>query len=384
MSLSVAIITTDKREHDRNYTESAPSFGTAPEALFQGFAHLPGIEIHVISCTQQPVSALPRLAHNIWFHNLHVPKIGWMRTFYQGCIRATRRKLKEIHPDIVHGQGTERDCALDAVLSGFPNILTIHGNMTAVAEFYRSRIGSFYWLAGKLETFALSKTIGVFCNSSYTESRVRPRARKIWRVPNAVRLPFFQSTPGRPKNERAVLLNLGVLSPYKRQSEVLAMATRLWQRGLRFEIRFAGTIQPDSAYDRDFLKQLKEAETAGYARHLGSLPIEQLIAAMDDADALVHCPEEESFGLVVAEALARNLKLFGMSVGGVVDIADGVDQAELFPRNNFTAMENAIARWIENGYPRPGQAAAIMEMRYHPDVIARRHLEIYREVLNKR
>ena len=48
------------------------------------------------------------------------PKIGWLRTLYQGCVRATRRKLREIQPDIVHGQGTERDCAIGAVLSGFP------------------------------------------------------------------------------------------------------------------------------------------------------------------------------------------------------------------------------------------------------------------------
>ena len=63
-----------------------------------------------------------------------VPKIGWMRTLFQGCVRATRKKIREIQPDIVHGQGTEADCAMSAVFSGFPNVLTLHGNMRAVAR----------------------------------------------------------------------------------------------------------------------------------------------------------------------------------------------------------------------------------------------------------
>src|SRR5581483_8417309 len=97
------------------------------EALLQGFVGMPDVNVHVISCVQRPLRAPEKLAENIWFHCLLVPKFGWMRTFYQGCIRATRAKLRELRPDIVHGQGTERDCSLAAVFSGFPNVLTIHG-----------------------------------------------------------------------------------------------------------------------------------------------------------------------------------------------------------------------------------------------------------------
>src|SRR5580658_8619357 len=154
----IAILTTDDREPFRQYDNPAPWFGKAPEALVQGFNGMPGAEIHILSCTQRPVSSPVKLADNIWFHSLHVPKIGWMRTFYQGCIRATRRKLKELKPDIVHGQGTERDCAISAVLSGFPNIITVHGNMNAIAGLHHSRIGSFQWLAARLENFTLPRT----------------------------------------------------------------------------------------------------------------------------------------------------------------------------------------------------------------------------------
>ena len=78
-----------------------------------------------------------------------------MRTGYQGCIRAVRKKLQEIRPDIVHGQGTERDCAISAVFSGFPNVITIHGNMRLIAQIEPRPAVFVYWLAARLETFTL-------------------------------------------------------------------------------------------------------------------------------------------------------------------------------------------------------------------------------------
>src|SRR5437763_6845067 len=99
--MKIALITTDNREHDRNYAPATPYFGTAPEALLQGFASLPELEVHVVSCTQKPMRSPEKLADNIWFHSLYVPKLGWMRSTYQGCIRSVKRTLKKaIQPDI--------------------------------------------------------------------------------------------------------------------------------------------------------------------------------------------------------------------------------------------------------------------------------------------
>ncbi|HEX5398091.1 MAG TPA: glycosyltransferase family 4 protein [Verrucomicrobiae bacterium] len=380
--LKVAILTTDKRDHGGNYANPAPGFGAAPEALLQGFARLPGLEVHVVSCTRQPLRSPEKIAENLWYHGLHVPKIGWMRTLYYGCVRATRKKLREIGPDLVHGQGTEHDCAISAVLSGFPNLLTIHGNMRSVARFYRARPGSFYWLAARLEAFALRRTGGVFCNSIYTENLIRPSTQKTWRVPNAVRFAFLDTPLAKSSKPKATILNIGSLSPHKRQREVLAMAMRLWQRGVRFELRFAGNLETKTEYGADFARELKAAEKSGYARHIGELPVGELISALDSASALVHVSREESFGLAVAEALARNLKLFGSRTGGMPDIAEGVEGAELFAAEDWTELEASITRWLWADCPRPASAAAVMRERYDPNIIARRHLEIYQETLD--
>lgn len=384
--MKIVVLTTDNREHERCYTETMPRFGTAPEALLQGFARLEGIEVNVVSCIQKPMRLPEKLADNIWYHGLHVPKIGWLRTGYQGCIRAVRRKLKEIQPDIVHGQGTERDCAISAVFSGFPNVVTIHGNMAELARLFKAPIGSFHWLTARLENFTLRRTAGVFCNSAYTEALVRPRARRVWRVPNALRLAFFNSALTLNSGpRRCVLLNVGVITPRKRQCELLEVAQTLHQRGLPFEFHFIGRINLADSYAAAFLERLKPLEAAGCARHLGECSTEELIRHFDAAAGLIHFPSEEAFGLVVAEALARNLKFFGARLGGIIDIAEAVPGVELFAENDWSGlMTDAIARWIGQGHLKADGAAAIMHQRYHPEVVAQRHLEIYREVLNTR
>ena len=376
--MRVALLTTDNRDHHRRYHVAEPYFGPAIEAVLQGLAQLSELEVHVISCTQQPMHAPAKLSDNTWFHLLHVPKIGWLRTAYQGCIRAIRRKVRELRPDIVHGQGTERECAISAVFSGFPNVITIHGNIRGVARAMNARMGSYLWCSAVLERFTLPRTLGVFCNSAYTESMVRPLARRTWCVPNAIRREFFNtSPPARSTTTRPIILNVGTISPYKQQCEILELAGKLHREGYSFDMQFVGTADPHDRYAAAFLQRIKEAQH--FAQHVATKSLPDLIAAFDAAAALVHAPAEEAFGLVVAEALARNAKVFGTNIGGIPDIAGDIKGTELF--GNLDSLGSAVAKWLRAGCPQSPPTTDQIRWRYHPQLIAQRHLEIYHGIL---
>jgi glycosyltransferase involved in cell wall biosynthesis len=379
--MKVAFFVADNREPTRDYASPVPWFGTAPEALLEGFKEMADLEVHVVSCTQQPMRSPAKLADNIWFHSLHVPKLGWMRTGYQGCIRAHRRKVAEIKPDLVHGQGTERDSSISAVCSAYPSVVTIHGNMAELARLFKAPIGSFGWLTARLENFTLKRTLGVLCNSEYTERLVRPRARRTWRVPNPIRGAFFTQSKPPAMPGKCILMNVGVIQERKRTLELLEMAGHLHKQGLDFEIQFVGKGDPDAPYVRSFMQKVKQAEAAGYARYLGSKSTDELIECFDAAHGLVHFPVEEAFGLVVAEALARELKFFGANVGGIKDICGGIPSAQLFEPGDWEGLATAMATWIKQGHPLAPEAVESIRERYHPRSIALRHMEIYREVL---
>jgi len=150
---------------------------------------------------------------------------------------------------------------------------------------------------------------------------------------------------------------------------------------LKIEFHFIGFAPADHPYAAAFLERIQPLTAKGCARFLGAQPEKQLVPAFDAVAGLVHFPTEEAFGNVVGESLARNLRFFGADLGGIRDIARGAAGAELFAKDDWAGLTDAIARWVGQGHPRPERAAALMRERYHPEAVARRHLEIYREVL---
>ena len=385
--MRIAILTTDGRDLLRDYSAATPSFGTAPEALLQGLAQLPDVEVHVVSLLRQPVRSPEKLADNIFFHTLLVPKIGWARTLYQGCIRAVRKKLREIQPDIVHGQGTERDCAITAVFSGFPNIVTVHGNMKAITALQHSRIGSYLWLAALLEDFTLPRTGGIICISEYVKNLVERYRVQTWTVPNAIQKMFFEfPREESPSRERPLLINIGVICERKRQLELLAIFESLREQQLQFDTLFVGASYAAPAYTKNFFTRLEAAHRRhGGFEHVRTLDNAAFCRLMDKASAMIHFSSEESFGLTFAEAIARGLYLFASDVGAARTIAAGVDRVQIFGLDQWAEMKEAVKKWLVAGEfkkPRPKTPPREFLQSFHPDSVARRHLEIYREVLN--
>lgn len=378
--LRIIQFTTDNREQQNDYNNPVPHYGAAPEALLEGLAVLPDVEVHVISCVRREINTPTRVFGNLSYHPVLVPKFGWMSSLYSGCIRATSKLVREISPDIVHGQGTERDCTMNAVYSGAPNVVTIHGNMAELNRMGETFQGAavYGFLASRLETHALRRTSGVFCNSAYTESLVTPRARRTWRVPNAIRAAFFGGSTDAPVTDVPQIINVGVISPRKRQLELLRAAAKMRDSGAEFRIVFAGSL-PNDPYGNAFTEELKRAEQKGYAIHVGFLDVKGLIQLMDQSHAMIHFPTEEAFGLVVAEGMARGLKFFGANLGGIVDIAHGIDGAEL--HHDFESLQIGITRWLDADAPTAPKAADEMAKLYHPAVVAKTHVQIYREVL---
>jgi glycosyltransferase involved in cell wall biosynthesis len=385
--MRVAFLATDNREHFKDYKHRLPYFGTAPEALLEGFTLLPkDIEVHVISCLQKPPKRSPaKLADNIYYHALHVPNIGWMKTGYQGCMRAVRRKLKDIRPHIVHGQGTERDCALSAVFSGFPNVLTIHGVMRAIFEVTHSRRFSYYWFAKHLETLALCRTQGVITISPYVDALVSPYSKQTWFIPNALKLFFFDSRTNQLRRPGpARLVNVGVISHRKRQVELLEHLLRL-RREVPFEFTFVGKAAPGNPYAERFQKLLQVANaTYGSFKHREYLPDEAFRDLYDDSDAMIHFSTEESFGLTFAEALARNLTLFASDVGAIRQISQGIPSCLILGVDDFPGLVGSLKQWIDSAaydQLRGDPPNNIISSRYHPKVVAAQHLQVYNETL---
>jgi glycosyltransferase involved in cell wall biosynthesis len=375
--LKIAFLTTDNREHHRRYEMTDPYFGTAPEALLQGFSTTPEVEVHVVSCTQRPMKSPAKLADNIWFHSLVVPKIGWLRTGYQGCIRATRKFLRELRPDIVHGQGTERDSAISAVFSGFPNVITIHGNMRLIAKINGAWPFSFAWLAARLEAFTIPRSDGVVCITHYTQNAVKGVARKKWVVPNAVDASFFEVE--RKRDPIPLLLCVGTICRRKNQNAFIQALDPLAQVR-EFQLLFLGNGADGDPYVTEFRRLVRARKWCQFEGFTGR---EALRTWFSRAHLLALPSLEDNCPMSVIEAAAAAVPVVAANVGGVPDlIEDGVTGLLCDPAN-ASSMAGCVERILSSDDLAAKISRAARErgrQRFHPGLVAEQHIEIYREL----
>lgn len=371
------MVLSDEREVFRRYSTPQPSFGTAPSALLKGLEEFPRCEIHLISCLQQPVRSPSRLAGNIYFHALTVPKIGWLKSGYVGCIRAVRKKLRALNPQVVHGQGTERHCALCAAFSGFPSVVTIHGNMRRLAALSRASPFTFAWCTARLERFVLPRTDGFICPSAHTQRQVQPPARRTWVVPNAVDPSFFEIK--RCPGSTPILLCVANILPLKNQVGLIEALDEVAARE-QFRMVFAGAVYEDSEYGRAFRRLVSQRSWCEYAGVADRNHLKRLLAS---ATALVLPSFEENCPMAVLEAMAAGVPVIASNVGGTPEIISG-DNGMLFDPRDPSAIRNAVTGILS----RPAHAAALgqagklaAERQFHPRSVAAAHLRIYRELM---
>ena len=376
--MRIVVLTTDNREPHKDYANPAPHFGTAPAALLQGLAMIPEIEVHVVSCIRQPVKSPEKIAPNMYFHSLVVPKIGWMRTLFQGCVRATRKKIREIQPDIVHGQGTEADCSISAIYSGFPNVLTLHGNMRAVARISQAAAFSYNWVAARLEGFVLPRTDGVVCITNYTRRSVESLAPKTWVVPNAVDASFFDVQAAPDLSAPPTGLCIGTICGYKNQNDFLRALDPLAHLK-QFKMLIVGGVVKN-AYGEEFDRLARERS---WCQHTGFLDREQLKAQLATASFLALPSREDNCPMVVLEAMAAGVPVLASAIGGVPDLIQHEVNGLLCDPDRPDSFREAADRLLSDrafAARMAAEAKAQALKRFHPLVVAQKHLEIYREV----
>ena len=363
----------------------SPSLGAAPTALLEGFAELgpKEIEVHVVSCLKQPGIPPSQLAPNIWYHPLFVPSWAFLRTLHLGPALAVRRFLRQkIKPDTVHSQGIEWWCGAAGTLSGYPSLLTIHGNIRAILANSILKPRAFWQLQALLGDFAIRRHSGVVCISEHVRRNIAPKARETWLIPNALRSEFLENR-GRTAagGKTPSLLVVGTITENKRPLEILKTLFALHAEGLTFEVTFIGRLGRAEPYEQRFAAQLDEATRLGFARHKEHLDAAALAKTMDQADALIHFPREEAFGLVVTEAISQGMTVFASRVGGLIEVCRNVPQCFLVDSHDLAALQSTLQQWLKRAPERnAGRRTEESIAPYRAVSVAQSTLKAYHEV----
>jgi glycosyltransferase involved in cell wall biosynthesis len=382
LPLRVAMLVVDDRSDPRVGT---PNLGAAPAALLEGFAELGPkvVEIHVVTCLKQAGIAPCKLAENVWYHPLFVPSWAFLRTLHIGPVLAVRKFLTEkINPDIVHSQGIEWWCGMAGALSGYPSVLTIHGNIRAILRSSILKPRTYWKLQALLGDFAIRRTSGVVCISEHVRKEVALKARRTWLIPNALRREFLQEKQvAVDRGKTPSLLVVGTITENKRPLEILEVLFALHAEGTAFEVTFVGRLGAADNYEQQFSERLELAIRLGFAYHKEYLAAGALVEQMSQSDALIHFPREEAFGLVVAEAISQGMTVFAGRVGGLPEVCRDNPQCFLIDPHDLGDLTSVLKQWLKCDPERHIRLRAGDYIApYRPVTVAQSTLKAYHEV----
>lgn len=298
-------------------------------------------------------------------------RFAWRGAWLPGLLRAHRANLAQAiaeqgRPDLLHAhvawpagwvamrlsQETGIPYVVTEHMSPFPFTFLKHdgGVVPEVAEPLRGARAVF--AVGRALAARIADTTGV-------------RAEVM---PNGVDGGFF--TPGRGQGEGFTFLTVASLQPQKGIDDLLrAVATLGPLPGVRFRVLGAG---PCAEEYRALAASLGVADRIEW---LGAGSREQVRDALRDCDAFVLASRHESFGVVVAEALACGRPVVATRSGGPEDLV-GEDDGILVSVGDVSAIADAL-RAVATG-ARTFDAAGIrarFEARFEASVVAERLLE---------
>jgi glycosyltransferase involved in cell wall biosynthesis len=137
--------------------------------------------------------------------------------------------------------------------------------------------------------------------------------------------------------------------------------------GLDWSCTFAGAVDLEPGLMDKLRQQAREAGIAERLHWLGPLTRAELGSRYAASDALVLASRHESYGMVVAEALAHGLPAIASNTGGVPEALGRSDSGAvpglLVPPGDPSALAGALRCWLQDAALRRSLRAAALERR---------------------
>src|SRR6478752_3309084 len=144
------------------------------------------------------------------------------------------------------------------------------------------------------------------------------------------------------------LLSVAAVIPGKGHDVLLdALAT---MRRLRWQCLCVGSLERDPVFVERLRRRVVASGMDDRVRFPGPQAGAELAGSYGAADVLVLPSRSETYGMVVAEALARGLPVVAADVGGVPEAlghgADGTRPGVLVPPDDPAALRGALRAWL--------------------------------------
>jgi glycosyltransferase involved in cell wall biosynthesis len=363
-------------------------------ALAHALARRPDVECHVIAAMNGATTQYRRVGelHVHYTRRLNLPRLVTQR-FHE--IPALVRLIRSINPDIVHGEGQDRQ-ALAALGSGFPTVITPHGVLFVESRMMRRHsldiTGALkQYLINEMEREVFGRASDMIIISRYLPRIYGPmlQARTHF-IENPISQEFFEVSRS---PEAGRLLFVGTVVPRKRVQDIVTAVAQVasmaetaggsskCKNGL--QLRIAGPLL-DSGSEALLRRTIESTGMQRQVALLGPISKSQLFDEYARAQILVLASKEETAPQVIAQAMACGLPTVASAVGGIPAMVRDGETGLLFPYSDTQAFAQQLSRLLNDSQLRIAMESKVAvegRDRFHPDSVAAQTVTVYREIL---
>jgi L-malate glycosyltransferase len=226
--------------------------------------------------------------------------------------------IGEVKPDVIHAHWSY-EFAWAALRSGLPHVITCHDSPFVIARFQRDfRHGGYRWLRAFMAWHVLRHAKHVTTVSPYMVDQIQPLCRPdvtVCVVPNPItEQAFVQQRLAKAGRANILMVSNGWGALKNGQSALRAFAL-LSARRPDAELHVYGH---DHGEGEAAATWWHESRLVGRVFFHGSASHTEVLAAMSRANVLLHTSLKESFGAVIAEAMASGTPVVGGKSSGAV------------------------------------------------------------------
>jgi glycosyltransferase involved in cell wall biosynthesis len=158
------------------------------------------------------------------------------------------------------------------------------------------------------------------------------------------------------------LLCVGVVAPHKGQDLLVGALAHLTDID-DWSCTFVGSLDAAPGFVDELTQTIDQSQLTSRVTFTDVLAGRQLESAYSRADLVVVPSRNESFGMVVAEALARGIPVVAAHVGGIPEAMSSTAEGILVPPEDPWALEVVLRQWLSSPGRRTELKTAAMEAR---------------------
>lgn len=260
------------------------------------------------------------------------------------------RDIVLIQPDIVHIHGTGKisGALYESVQhNGIPVVLTVHGLIQEEKRQALRRQPSLkhmyqYVVQSRAESKVLNMAHHIIVDTPYVAQMLVAYQKKgkitllprMHVIPQGIDSAYFHITCTAESN---MILSVGAIAPRKGHLFTLRMFTVLRDKGVNAQLRIIGSLA-DKQYYTCLVNAIQANPYCADIQLETNVSQKELFAAYHEAKLFVLHSQEESQGIVFAEAMATGLPEVATNVGGIPHVVENGKSGMLCEFGDVQAM----------------------------------------------